>query len=158
MDCATRKCIEDILASRSDMTLATLRSDGYPQANIVSYASDGLALYFGTGRDSQKVKNLRHSDKVSVTVNTPYANWNEIRGLSIAGTAQILGDGSVDEWRAAELLLGKFPVDVQQVSSPPDQVAIVFVKILPELISVVDYRKGFGHTELVTVEPVRATV
>jgi hypothetical protein len=27
----------------------------------------------------------------------------------------------------------------------------VFVKIVPKVISVLDYRKGFGHTELVEV-------
>jgi hypothetical protein len=28
----------------------------------------------------------------------------------------------------------------------------VFVKITPEVISILDYRKGFGHTELVRVD------
>jgi hypothetical protein len=35
----------------------------------------------------------------------------------------------------------------------PDANAIVFVKIVPKVISVLDYRKSFGHTELVEVRP-----
>src|ERR1700731_3853356 len=31
---------------RNDMTIATVREDGYPQATAVSYVNDGLAVYF----------------------------------------------------------------------------------------------------------------
>lgn len=43
-------------------------SDGFPQATTVGYANDGLDLYFCCDRASQKVRNLRHSGKVSLTI------------------------------------------------------------------------------------------
>ena len=32
---------------RNDMTIATVREDGYPQATAISYVNDGLAISFG---------------------------------------------------------------------------------------------------------------
>jgi pyridoxine/pyridoxamine 5'-phosphate oxidase len=67
------------------MTLATIRPDGYPQATTVSYAHEGLTLYFGCAADSQKSRNLARVGRVSLRVNLPYANLGKIRGLSMTG-------------------------------------------------------------------------
>ena len=86
--------IIDIINQAHDLTLATIRPDGYPQATTVSYANDGLTIYVGVGKDSQKVHNIRHCDKVSLTINLPYTDWMHIRGLSAAALADILQDQS----------------------------------------------------------------
>jgi len=152
MDARTRQFILDIIETQSDLTLATLRDDGYPQANTVSYASDGFTIYFGTDRSSQKVKNLMHCNKVSVTIDVPYANWGEIKGLSMGGTAELLADDAAESRKAMERMAGRYPT-VLDMTPPVDPGAMVFVKFVPKVISVLDYRKGFGHTELVQVEP-----
>ena len=56
MDPRFRREILDILSGTSDLTIATLREDGYPQATTVSYANDDLEIYFGTCAGSQKAK------------------------------------------------------------------------------------------------------
>jgi general stress protein 26 len=151
MDPKTRRFILDIIETRDDLTVATLRADGFPQANTVSYAADGLVLYFGTGRDSQKVHNIQYCKNVSLTIDVPYVDWSDIRGLSMGAVAQILPDDSADSVHAIDLLTRKFPA-VRDLPVP-DANAIVFVKIVPKVISVLDYRKSFGHTELVEVRP-----
>ena len=151
MDTNTRKFILDIINTRNDLTLATLRPDGFPQANTISYASEGLVLYFGTGRDSQKVRNLQYSKNVSLTIDVPYADWNDIRGLSMGATAQVLPDDTAESRHAMDVLTRKYPTvwDLPQA----DLSSIAFVKVVPKVISVLDYRKRFGHTELVQVQP-----
>jgi nitroimidazol reductase NimA-like FMN-containing flavoprotein (pyridoxamine 5'-phosphate oxidase superfamily) len=146
-----RQFVESLLASERDLTLATLRPDGSPQANTVSYASDGLCLYFGTGRDSEKVRNLQHCRTASIAIDAPYADWGAIKGVSMGGTATILPDDSPESRCAMELLACKFP-NVDDVSPPPRLASIVFVKFVPNVISVLDYSKGFGHVDLVHVE------
>ena len=79
MDSATREKIVAILAGAYDMTLATIRPDGYPQATTVGYVNDGVKIYFGTAADSQKARNIALCDKVSLTVTLPYDRWEEIR-------------------------------------------------------------------------------
>ena len=149
MDPTTRQFILDIIDSRNDLSLATLRPDGFPQANTLSYANDGLVLYVGTGRDSGKVRNIQHCGNVSLTIDVPYADWNEIRGLSMGAVAQVLPDDSAESARAADVLTRKYPAVVGLPA--PAAASIAFVMIVPKVISVLDYRKGFGHTELVEV-------
>ena len=52
MDSARKEEITSILDDASDMTIATVREDGYPQATTVSYVNDGLNIYFGCAADS----------------------------------------------------------------------------------------------------------
>jgi general stress protein 26 len=149
MDPVLRDDILSILTGANDMTLATVRTDGYPQATTVSYASDDLAIYFGTGSESQKARNIARSNKVSLTVNLPYAHWGEIRGLALGGRAERLRDERQIE-HAGFLLLQKFPQGIAEYASGPLE-GVAFFRITPEVISVLDYRKGFGHTDLVKV-------
>jgi general stress protein 26 len=143
MDQALRKQILDLMKRHNVMTIATLRKDGYPQATTVTYVNDGLTLYFGCEKAAQKVKNIKRNGKVSLTIDRDYRDWNRIKGLSMAADAQVLTDP--DEVRhAAALLAKKFP---QWGVVPPDDVS--FVKVVPKVISILDYTRGFGHTDLV---------
>ncbi|WP_457090130.1 pyridoxamine 5'-phosphate oxidase family protein [Microvirga sp. P5_D2] len=150
MDARLRDEILSILDRASDMTLATIRQDGYPQATTVSYANDGLDIYFGCSEDSQKARNISRNGKVSLTINLPYANWGEIRGISAGGHADRLTDPSEIE-RAGQLLLRKYPQGIAEYASGPG-VGVAFFKVVPTVISVLDYRKGFGHRDLVGCE------
>jgi pyridoxine/pyridoxamine 5'-phosphate oxidase len=146
MDPALEQEIISILDEANDMTIATVREDGYPQATTVSYVNEGLTVYFGCAAESQKAQNLTHSGKVSLTVNLPYANWSEIRGLSIGGRAErVIDPREIDQ--VAQLMFQKFP----QIApyAPTELEAVVLFRVNPEIISVLDYRKGFGHTDLV---------
>ncbi|MBQ0822839.1 pyridoxamine 5'-phosphate oxidase family protein [Microvirga sp. HBU67558] len=147
MNPALRTEILAILDGANDMTLATIRSDGYPQATTVSYAHDGLTLYFGCAGDSQKARNLARHDKVSLTINLPYANWGEIRGLSMGGRATLVRDPREAE-QAGRRLLRKFPEGIAEYA-PDGMEGVALFRITPEVISVLDYRKGFGHIDLV---------
>lgn len=148
MNPALRDEILSILADAQDMTIATLREDGYPQATTVSHANDGLTIYFACSGASQKARNIERDSRVSFTVNLPYANWSEIRGLSGGGRAQRITDPHEIE-RVGELLLRKFPEGVAEYASGSLE-DVSFIRVTPEVIAVLDYRKGFGHTDLVT--------
>ena len=145
---ATKRFILEQLKAHRNMSLATVRSDGYPQATTVAYANDGLTLYFACDRNSQKVRNLRHSPKVSLTINKDWTGWKKIRGLSMGASAKIL-ERPADTLRAHTLLARKFK-DMKGLSAE-DLAATVFVCVQPKVISMLDYRRGFGWTELVRV-------
>lgn len=147
MDQAAHDFILDILDRCPDLALATIRPDGYPQATTVSYAHDGLTIYIGVGRNSQKAANIRACDKVSFSITAPYADWSEIRGLSAAATARIL-ERPEEVGQAGNCLLRRFP-QVGQWADLARSGAVLLLEIRPRLFSLLDYRKGFGHTELV---------
>ena len=145
---STKRFILEQLKAHRNMSLATVRSDGYPQATTVAYANDGLSLYFACDRKSQKVRNLRHSPKVSLTINKDWAGWKKIRGLSMGASAKIL-ERPADTRRAHALLSRKFK-DMKGLSAE-DMAATAFVRVQPKVISMLDYRRGFGWTKLVRV-------
>ena len=93
-------------------------------------------------------KGQEHSANVSLAVNLPYASWDEIRGLSVGGKAARLTDPKEME-RVGQMMLRKFPQIAR--CAPTEMEELVLFRISPEIISVLDYRKGFGHTDLVKV-------
>lgn len=149
MDKSTQKFILDIIDHGRDLTLATVRPDGYPQATTVSYANDGMDIYVGIGKNSQKADNLRHNNKVSLTINAPYKDWNEIKGLSISGTVEFLNDAK-ELQHAADCMIKRFPQLLEWTKSNQTN-DVLLLKIRPQFLSLLDYQKGFGHTELLQV-------
>ena len=148
MDSDVREEILSILKRAGEMTIATIRSDGYPQATTVNYVSDGLIIYFGCAAESQKARNIACNDRVSLTITLPSFNWEEIRGLSMGGRASPVTDPA-EISRVSEFMLRNFPQILRYALA--GKKGVYLVRITPEVISVLDYRKGFGHTDLVKI-------
>lgn len=70
--CRSRDQIVRIIDAVNDMTIATLRENGFPRATTVSYVNDGLTIYFGTSEDAQKTKDIDRDNRVSITINREY--------------------------------------------------------------------------------------
>ena len=145
---ALRDQIITILDGARDMTIATVREDGFPQATTVSYVHDELTIYFGCGVSSQKAMNIARNSKVSLAINLPYSNWIEIRGLSLAGRASLVNDPTETE-KIRKLLMEKFQQVAQYASS--GSVGVALFRIAPRVVSILDYSKGIGYTEFVRI-------
>lgn len=151
---AARTHVLEILQHGRDMTLATIRPDGYPQATTVNYIHDGLMLYASIGLGSQKAENIQHNNKVSATINLEYDDWRHIRGLSLGGTAEFV-QGDEEMQRVGQALLHKFPdlaKFIQDTTTLPWP-GLLFLRIQPAVFSVLDYSVSFGHTELYDTAP-----
>ncbi|TIX75535.1 MAG: pyridoxamine 5'-phosphate oxidase family protein, partial [Mesorhizobium sp.] len=145
-----RKKILTLLDQHRIMTIATLRPDGWPQATTVGYVNEGLALYFLCGLDSQKAANLARDDRVSLTIDHDTPDLLAITGLSMAAHAKAVADPA-EAAKILRMLPLKYPEQVAPLPVPmptPEDVRIF--RVTPTVISVLDYSKGFGHTDLVT--------
>ena len=150
MDEDIQRQIISVLDGHRTMSLATLRPDGWPQATAVGYANEGLTLYFLCGLDSQKAKNLAHDNRVSLTINNDPEQVLGITGVSMAARAEPLTDPAEGR-RVLGLLLARYPQQQAEMPGPmPGPEDIRLVRLTPTIISLIDYSKGFGHTELVT--------
>lgn len=150
MDEEIRQKIMALLDQHRIMTIATLRPDGWPQATTVGYANDGLTLYFLCGPDSQKAANLARDDRVSLTIDHDTPQVMEIAGLSMAARAQAVTDPAEAE-KAMRMLMQKYPQEQASLPLPmPTPADVSIFRVTPRVISVLDYAKGFGHTDLVT--------
>jgi nitroimidazol reductase NimA-like FMN-containing flavoprotein (pyridoxamine 5'-phosphate oxidase superfamily) len=135
-----------VLEAGVDLTLATLMPDGAPHATTVSYASEGMAIYFGCAPASQKAQNLARDERIAVTITLPYKDWSEIRGLSAQGWARRIPAGE-KMLRVAEVFLGKFSDVAKYVGESPGEIELYEVELTH--VGVLDYRRGFGHVDYV---------
>ena len=143
-----KRQIIDLLDQHRIMTIATNRTDGWPQATVVSYANDGLVIYCLISRDTQKFGNIMRDPRVALAIAKDYPHPLQIKGLSIAASAvEVTDQGEIEH--AAEVLLRRYPE--YKVMPRPIPAAVPTLRLVPEVVSVVDYSKGFGHSDLVRV-------
>lgn len=150
MDASIRAQIIGLLDEHRIMSLATLRPDGWPQATTVGYVNDGLTLYFLCGRDSQKAQNLSRDARVSLTIDHDVSDPMAIKGLSMAARATLAPDQSQMQQMMRGMLPKKYP-EYAAAMATMDLSGVAIFKVTPDVISVLDYSKGFGYTDLVTV-------
>lgn len=138
----------DLLDNHRLMTIATNRPDGWPQATVVGYANEGLTLYCFIARTSQKYSNILRDKRISIAIASDVPDPLQIRGLSMAAKAAEVDD--VQEYdRAYGILLRRYP---EYGNWPcPTPALAPMLRITPQIVSILDYSKGFGHSDLVTI-------
>ena len=149
MDAELRTKILTLLDQHRIMTVATLRPDGWPQATTVGYVNEGMVLYFLCGLESQKAKNLALDDRISLTIDHDTADLMKITGLSMAAHAHPVTDRAEAE-RILSMLPSKYPDAPPLPMKMPTADEVRLFRVTPKVISVLDYSKGFAHTDLVT--------
>jgi nitroimidazol reductase NimA-like FMN-containing flavoprotein (pyridoxamine 5'-phosphate oxidase superfamily) len=144
-----RDVIVRILDEHRIMTLATNRPDGWPQATVVGYVNDGLKLYCFVSRLGQKYSNVVRDPRVSAAIGSDYSQPADITGLSLAGKATPVADASELD-RGYQIFLKRHP-EYATWPRPSPSIAPM-LRVTPTVISVLDYSKGFGHSDLVKIE------
>ena len=148
MDENIKTKILTLLDQHRIMTIATLRPDGWPQATTVGYVNEGLTLYFLCGLDSQKAANLERDNRVSLTIDHDTPDLMAITGLSMAAHAQAVVDRAEAE-KVLRMLPLKYPEQTSLPVAMPTPSDVKIFRVTPTVVSVLDYSKGFGHTDLV---------
>jgi nitroimidazol reductase NimA-like FMN-containing flavoprotein (pyridoxamine 5'-phosphate oxidase superfamily) len=149
MDEAFKSRILALLDGHRTMRLASLRPDGWPQVTTVGYANKGFAIYFLCGPDSQKAANLARDNRVSLAIDDDTPQVMEITGLSMAARAEVVNDAAEAE-TAMGLLFARYPEQKSLPGPMPLPKDVRIFRLTPTVISLLDYSKGFGHTDLVT--------
>jgi nitroimidazol reductase NimA-like FMN-containing flavoprotein (pyridoxamine 5'-phosphate oxidase superfamily) len=146
MDEAFRRKILELIDQHRIMSVATNRPDGWPQATTVGYVNDGLSLYFLCAPQSQKAQNLARDDRISLTIDHDTSDPMTISGLSMAAHARPVDDAA-EVAKALSMIPAKFPEYAGFPMPKPEEIRVF--RVTPVVISVLDYTKGFGHTDLV---------
>lgn len=141
-----KQTIVGLLDGHRVLTLATVRADGYPHATMIGYVNDGLVIYSFVSRDGQKAKNLARDPRVSAALGSDTRKPLDIKGLSLAGRA-VLVDDKAEVAHARALWLKRYPE--HKVLPAPNPAEVALLRVTPEVVSVIDYSRGFGHSDLV---------
>jgi len=137
-----------VLNLHGTMALATARPDGWPQATVVCYVNDGLAIYFLISRTSQKFANIARDARVSIAIGGEAGAPTAITGLSLAAEVSELRD---EPYRSE--VLAKLSARHPDYFDPAtfDMGGSALMRALPCIMSVVDFSRGLGHAEALSV-------
>jgi PPOX class probable F420-dependent enzyme len=102
----------------------------------VCHVLDRGAIYFGSDKKGRKVRNIARSPQVALIADRYSENWGRLKGVSIAGRAELVRDGREFE-QARRLLYAKFPQYRRVAPLEPDD--SVIVRVRPRRILSWDY-------------------
>jgi nitroimidazol reductase NimA-like FMN-containing flavoprotein (pyridoxamine 5'-phosphate oxidase superfamily) len=153
-----RAALEDRIAAflraGNVCVIATCLND-VPQATPIEYYADGLTVYVAASRGT-KLTNLEGNPRIGVAIYnkpcTDWTDWYEVKGVQIAGTAELLRANEkpgpyaaalqVYDWRMYRRALGK------SGGEPPDT---TMVKVVPQTIMYRDLgllREGYAVVQV----------
>ena len=137
-----------ILDTHRIVAVSTVRPDGWPQTTIVGYANVGLTIYFLILRSSQKLANIQQDDRISIAVGGEAADLNQLKAVYAGAHASEVTDPAERKivW---QILADRHPnlADFHI----PNRSAAALMRADCRYVSVLDYSKGLGHTEALTI-------
>lgn len=139
----------EILDAHRSMAVSTVRPDGWPQTTVVGYANNGWTVYFLIFRESQKFANIEHDNRISIAISGDPSYLGDIKAVYAGAHASEVTDAG-ERTFALQLLLQRHPNLAD--FGPPDQAETALMRAVCKHVSVLDYSKGIGHTEALTVE------
>jgi PPOX class probable F420-dependent enzyme len=118
------KTLTDFVAWERVCRVATASAAGVPHLVPVCHVLAGGKIYFASGDDGRKVKNLRENPRVTLTVDVYSDHWGTLKGVMIQGRARLIEKGPGFR-RVRERLYRKYPQYPREAAiSPSDSVVV----------------------------------
>jgi len=136
--------IINYLSKRKFLTLATSTKKGEPLTHPIAYVNKGDTLYFSTGKQTRKFKNIQKNPNVAYSVYDPTEYLEEVRSVQMEGKATPVTDKKETK-EINNLLKQKFP-HMADLTKDPDS---IIIKVSPKTCYFIDYTKGFGYRDKV---------
>lgn len=135
----------DYLRNHQVITLATSGPEGL-WAAAVFYVSRGFDLFFLSAGHTRHARNMADQPQVAGTIQEDYRDWEDIKGIQLAGEVTLLS--GVKRVEAIARYQTKFPFVARPVE--PLQAALQKVnwyRLRPTQLFFIDNSKGFGHRD-----------
>ncbi len=88
-----KKTVAQLIERERVCRVATVNEDGMPHlVPVCAVVADGR-IYFGSGNDARKVKNLETNPRAAVTVDLYSDDWAHLKGVMVQGTATLIARG-----------------------------------------------------------------
>jgi uncharacterized protein YhbP (UPF0306 family) len=143
---STKEHIKQFLANHTTLTLATVSTDGCPQAAPLFFAeTDELSLIFISEQKVRHSKNIAAKNTIAAAIYTDGQQWQSIRGLQIEGTCSALSGQAAKA--ARDIYLQKFPFIKKNKLLLIMLNTVTFYQIIPTWVRLIDNSRGFGHKE-----------
>ncbi|MFL6239136.1 MAG: pyridoxamine 5'-phosphate oxidase family protein [Actinomycetes bacterium] len=134
--------IDELLAGRHSMTICTLHTDGSVHAVAMWYGFLEGCIALESKAKAQKVVNLRRDPRITVLVEDG-DYYDELRGVSIEGTAEIVDDPD-RMWAAGISVFERYNAPYTEEMRPFVETMLhkrVIIKVHPKRTISWDHRK-----------------
>ncbi len=105
---------------------ATTNGDGTVHVVPVCPVMDGGVIYIGSDKSGRKMTNIRRRPRVGLVADHYVDSWKGLRGVAVAGRADVFTTGAVFE-RARRLLYRKYPQYERVAALDPSDSVIIRV-------------------------------
>jgi nitroimidazol reductase NimA-like FMN-containing flavoprotein (pyridoxamine 5'-phosphate oxidase superfamily) len=136
--------IVNYISKRKFLTLATSSKEGEPLTHPIAYINIDDIVYFSTGKQTRKFKNIKNNPNVAYSVYDPTEHLDEVISVQMEGKATLVTDTKETE-KINELLKNKFPTMSFLMKDPEN----IIVKISPKTCYFMDYSKGLNYRDTV---------
>ncbi len=124
-----KKKEKDFISLQRVVRVATVDRNCMPHNVPVCHVMEGNHVYFATGKESKKIKNLTENGKVSLVCDEYTEIWSSLKGVFIQGEARAISKGS--EFRKLrKLLYQKYPRYERE--APIEEGKTVIVEVIPQ--------------------------
>ena len=103
-----RKPLAEMIQWERVCRVATAGKGGMPHLVPVCHVLHGGKIYFASGDDGRKVKNLRENPRITVTVDCYSDAWANLKGVMVQGRARLIERGPRFR-KVRALLYKKYP-------------------------------------------------
>jgi PPOX class probable F420-dependent enzyme len=118
------KKVAKLIANERVCRVATAGSEGRPHLVPVCHVLAGEKIYFGSGDDGRKVKNLKENPQIAITVDLYSDDWSQLRGVMVQGTARLIERGPRFKQARSRLYAKYPPYSKEAAISPSDSVVV----------------------------------
>lgn len=103
-----RKAEREFMDLQRVARVATIGPDGAPHNVPVCAILEGDRVYFATGKESQKVRNISRDPRVAIAFDDYTEVWDHLRGIMALGEARVLAGGPLYR-RIRKRLYARYP-------------------------------------------------
>jgi nitroimidazol reductase NimA-like FMN-containing flavoprotein (pyridoxamine 5'-phosphate oxidase superfamily) len=126
-----KKKEKDFISLQRVLRLATVDEHSIPHNVPVCHVMHRDRIYFATGKDSKKIKNLTENGKVALVCDEYSEIWSYLKGVFIQGEARVISKGL--EFRKIRKLLYQKYIQYE-AEAPIEEENTVIVEIIPRRI------------------------
>jgi PPOX class probable F420-dependent enzyme len=87
------KAVEEFIRRQRVCRVATTDAEGRPHVVPVCHVVERGKIYFGSGTEAGKMKNLAANPRIAVTVDAYTDAWSYLRGVMVQGHARVIARG-----------------------------------------------------------------
>ncbi len=88
-----KKSVAELIQWERVCRVATAGRRGMPHLVPVCHVLHGGKIYFASGDDGRKVKNLKENPRITVTVDCYSDAWANLKGVMVQGRARLIERG-----------------------------------------------------------------